>query len=233
MTGVQTCALPISAEACSLARSWARLTDTSLVRLRLTAERDTVYTGRWWLSPVSRGWRELRWPKIAAFPVFGQVVRVDDIAGGSGAVTALRAGLQKSRGRAVLVPLGIGADCAMLPWLDRSAAWIPARVPSVAIAVPRAPMYWVDGMPTFDVFAPDEPYPHSKGSAYDTPREAKAPWLPVGEYWELLNRVPPPTLTGRERDAALASLRAWVASRPGIADRFPANAMLRALESDP
>ena len=215
------------AEACSLLRTWDWMTDTSLVRMRLTAERDTVYAGRWWLHPESRRWFEFRSPSTALTRVYGQAVRVDDIAGSSGAMAALRAGLAKSGGRAVVVVIGWAPCGDAMPW-HKSAQWMPSRQPFLLIAHARDREQWIDGKPTFDVVGWEDPYPLN-ARRDDATRGAKGPVLSIAEYWDLLNRVPPRSLTGREREIALARLRAWVASQPSMADRFPANLILKDL----
>ena len=194
----------------------------------LRAERDTIPAGPWWRSPASSGRSEFaRSPTTALRATYGQLARVERVAGNRSLAREVRTGLTVSSNRVVLIPVGYGADCRSLPWRS-SAAWIPPGEPSLLIARPRSRSQWIKGIPTFDVSAFHEPYPHAAFLKYEVPDATKGEWLSVAEYWELLERLP---IDGPEvlRDLRLGKVRVWIAADSTRAQRFPANAILSAI----
>lgn len=161
--------------------------------------------------------------------IFGHVVRVERVTGAS--AEEIESALRDSRREAVLVPWVHDDACFPAEW-GRD-AWSP-KEPGAYIADLRKREFWVNALPTFDIFyAWDQPYPQQRffSDEIESARpKNQAEALSPAEYLEFHAALPLIDDYDRAPDDALRHLREWSASHSALANRWPAKAMLSVTE---
>ena len=163
-------------------------------------------------------------PTPVGRPIHGQVVSVERL--DSAADPALVAAVRRAGGRVVLVPWDYGPDCSPIPW-GRSARWLADSARGLFAAVPRDPVHWAGGVPTFDVtpvFIPYTGRPMGRTGAGPA-----AAWLAPEELFELLATLPTDEEVAERLDDAFAPFREWMAAHPALAEREPVQAIVRGM----
>lgn len=156
-----------------------------------------------------------------ARPLYGQVVAVEQIG------EPWRQSLPNQVSRVVLVPWDYDASCNPVPW-TRSAKWQPLGTRGVYHAALRSSEYWVDGLPTLDVFAPEfAPYPSGPGYRWEREQARREGSLTFHEldaehYLDLVERLPTADGLGEDAIGAATPMWAWVAEHPDLASAWPA-----------
>jgi hypothetical protein len=192
-------------------------------RIVATALPDTVLAGPGDARPSRHGGH---WGAGAARPVYGQLVRIDTLAGEE--ATAVRAAFARTGAReAVVVPWDYDASCETTYW-SRSARWVEPGLTGFYTVRARPQAQWIDGRPTFDAFnAALEPYPHGpyfQAGHRGTDTLGTHPSLTPTEMFSLHEALPAHGAPGDS--ASLEPLRRWVAAHPEAAHRYPARWIL-------
>lgn len=195
--------------------------DESLTYLLGTAKPDTVHSGAGSVA-VSSG--PGHWSRGTRGPVYGQVVQVQRFGGADSASIARAFHVLGSRD-VVLVPWDYDAACRPTRW-GRSAVWSPVGREGAYTVTPRAEEGWVEGRPTFDVYAADlEPYPHGlffQRGYRGTDRLRTEPSLTAEEYYELHRAIPTAEQARRDPVAAERVLSQWEQEHSGAREKYPA-----------
>jgi hypothetical protein len=173
------------------------------------------------------------WSRPSARPpesstAFGQLVRVTRFLDG----TATRSADLPASGfeMAVLVPWGLSAGCGTTGWGGASHLWVRSSEPAFVNASLRPRSAWANGIPTFDVYvAYEEPFPHepwlSANHVVEPPRD-RGQILTADEYFQLYTALPTFEDWERGPHESRVRIRAWLASRPALASKYPASALL-------
>ena len=195
-----------------------------------TARSDTMLAGPGTLHPTGLGGHA---GDGRPRPVYGQLVRIDTVAGGH-ADDVRRALGRFSERDVLLVPWDYDPGCETTYW-NRSARWVEPGLVSFYEARLRPDSLWVGGRPTLDVFyGSTKPYPHNPSFRADygyTEEERSRASLTVHERFTFQEVLPvyehgPSSTPDSLRDQPL---RRWVAANPELAKRYPADRAIAAV----
>ena len=231
-TGAVLVVMPLSiltdhAPRCSLIDGpYARVPE--LTYLLGVALPDTIHAGRGATRPSSHGGH---WGRGARRKVYGQLIRVDTLAGAGAHSVQQALGVLGSR-TVVIVPWDYDPGCQPTYW-SRSARWVEPGAPGFYKLQLRIEDQWVNDIPTFDAFMADrEPYPlgpyyrapYGPGDALDGRRALNAQEM-FSFYLAM------PTFSERQRRSpiALERLERWAAQNPDAARKHPAEQYLKAV----
>jgi hypothetical protein len=184
-----------------------------------TALADTVLAGPGNLRPsdLSGNWRRVTEPAV-----YGQVVRVDSLAG-AGDSTVRRA-LDQRHPTVVVVPWDYDAACQPI-YRNGSAQWATPGLSGFYRLALRPPASWAGGRPTFNAFiATIQPYPHGsflQAGYRGSDALRYRPSLTEREMFSFYAVLP--TFDVRGDSASLEPLRRWVAEHPELAVKYPAD----------
>ena len=208
---------PAKLTACSFIPFSSMLGDQSVLLLG-TALPDTVHAGAGGVNYVSHGGHSGPGRERS---IYGQLLQVHRIGGPGGEHIAA------NTGRVILVPWDYDASCKPVPW-TQSARWAPTEVVAFYNPTLRDSVHWVNGIPTFDVRAPElQGYPHRAPLPPFADRPATTDtMLTAAQLFELYEALPVYSDL-RQRDyAALDELRAWLAAHADLARFYPARRLL-------
>lgn len=209
--------LPTKLMACSFMPFSSMLADHSILLLG-TALPDTVHAGA---GRVEYALQPGHSEPAGERSIYGQLLQVQRI-GGPGSRR-----IAENTDRVILVPWDYDASCKPVPW-TQSARWAPTEAVAFYNPTLRDSVHWVNGIPTFDVRAPElQGYPHRAPLPPFADRPAATDtMLTAAQLFELYEALPAHTDL-RQRDyAALDELRAWVAAHPDLARFYPARRLL-------
>jgi hypothetical protein len=182
------------------------------------ATADTLLTGPGAVSYGSGGGHYGRTDRRA---IYGQVVRVDQL---GGPATRL---LPQGTREVVVVPWDYDAACQPLAW-GRSAQWVPPGTRGFYIASLRAPEHWVAGKPTFDLHNPGHlPYTGTERIREMGRDTAVSTLLSPDQVFDFYQALPTADEVAKRKAEALGMLRRWVQAHPDLAQRPPAEMLLR------
>jgi hypothetical protein len=200
--------------------------DTAVTYLVGAAVPDTAPAGLGATRPSEAGGH---WGAGRARAVFGQVIRVDRLAGADSAVLE-RAFMRLDAREVVVVPWDYGPDCRAVVW-GRSFRWVETAAPGFYRLRPRPESEWTTGRPVLDAFRADlEPYPHGiffQRGYRGTHAVRTGPALTPAEYFSLYSALPPSSVASERPQAARAILDAWERTHPDLAAKYPATAALQ------
>ena len=204
---------------------FATFRDPAVTHFTGTAAPDTVRAGAGRMGPSGqRG----HWGKGAPREIFGQIIRVDRVAGADSA--RLEQAFSKLGAReVVVVPWAFSANCSVLGW-GRSFRWVTTTAAGFYRAYARPESDWLDGRPVLDaVRAILEPYPHGvffERGYRGTSAVRTGPALTPLEYLEFYSALPSIADAEDRPEWALAILDAWEKTHPDVAAKYPASATL-------
>jgi hypothetical protein len=201
---------PADAGACSTGRIlWAR----APLFVLATARPDTVRAGP---GPVRYTVPAPRDPAS----IHGQLFRLDRV--GGDVPPELARARAEGRTEAVLVPYG--AECRDVWRWTESARWVAPGTQTMADAQLRPRAQWIGGRPTFDVEPGHDAYP--RGYERYHREDDDTPALTSAQLFELTEALP--TFDEAERAPfAYRRVLRWASTHPRLAQRFPANIILR------
>lgn len=155
--------------------------------------------------------------------IYGQFVQVERF-GGPG--NTLRA---EADSIVVVVPWDYDATCRPTPWA-RSVQFAGVRKRGFFRPRLRAVDDWVDGIPTFDAFAPQfEAFPNAlDGDLRRTMRRGRG-ILSADELFDLHTLVPSYEQLAESHWAAAEPLMAWARANPDRVEAYPADRIVRDL----
>lgn len=191
--------------------------DSAATYLVATAAADT--------SPVPSGGpaADLAWvPAEHRRNPAGQRMRVGHLRG----VDSLRLEqtFRRNGDRVVLVvPWSYGPSCEPW-WWSESARWAPVGSPATYRLRLREPEEWGGAIPVLDALVADlQPYPFG----ILAPRAPDTTAMTPEQYADLMVALPTARDAEVRRDAALASIDAWVRANPELARLYPAVHVVR------
>lgn len=217
LAALLTAITPDLVQACSLS-PFPMTRDPSGVYFIGTALGDTVAVGQ---GSVKLGEGSGHYGNGTARPFYGQVVAVEQIG------EPWRNSLPNQVSRMVLVPWDYDAACHPVPW-TLSTRWVSPGTRGVYHAALRSKEYWVDGIPTLDVFAPEfAPYPSGPGYRWEREQARREDSLTFHEldaehYLDLVGRLPSAAGLSKDAVGAATPVREWVAEHPDLAGAWPA-----------
>ena len=151
---------------------------------------------------------------------FGQLADVARVAG-AGADRVSAAGGEN--GPIVLVPWGFDEGCRPIGWTG-SWSWATPNVEGFYRGLLRAPEAWIDGRPTFDVYAavwegfPDSPWRHPMSNGRSL--------LTASQLFDLYGRLPTAEAIAIRPYGAVSALVSWRREAGDLAERYPARTLL-------
>lgn len=205
--------------------------DTAATYFVGVAASDTVPAGPGAMQPHESGGH---WGKGRAREIFGQVIRVDRLAGADSARLE-RAFTKLGAREVVVVPWDYRSDCRVVFW-GRSFRWVTSTTPGFYRTYARRESEWVNGRPVLDAQRADlEPYPHAvffERGYRGTGAVRTGPALTPLEYFAFYSALPS-TMDARERPQfARAILDLWEEAHPHLAAKYPASSTLRFARSN-
>lgn len=165
-------------------------------------------------------------------PVYGQLVRVDTL-GGIQASDIRDAFIANANHEVLLVPWDYDPSCGPTYW-SRSARWVDTNLSGFYTVTPRSQRSWINGIPTFDVFAAGlEPYPHGaffRAGYRGTDALRTSPSLTPREIFDLYEVLPIHQEVERRDSTAFARVAQWARNNPDLAAKYPATNILQLLD---
>lgn len=127
----------------------------------------------------------------------------------------------------VVVPWSFGPGCAEEGW--QTPEWVtPGDTVAFLLVPTRAPAQAGRGTrPVFDVLGWHQPYPVGDLIPFwQRTRGPSPPWLPTGEFYELLTLLPSEAVLETRSGRALEAVEAWLGASPERVSAFPVREML-------
>jgi hypothetical protein len=151
---------------------------------------------------------------------FGQLADVARVAGAGADRVPVTGG---DNGPIVLVPWGFDEGCHPIGWTG-SWSWAAPNVEGFYRGRLRPPEAWIDGRPTFDVYAavwegfPDSPWRHPLSNGRSL--------LTASQLFELYGRLPTAEAITIRPYGAVSALVSWRREAGELAERYPARTLL-------
>ena len=182
-----------------------------------SARADTVFAGP---GPVEYRIEGGHFGSARDRAIYGQLIGVERF-GGPG--NTLRA---DSDSLVVVVPWDYDASCATTTW-TRSARFIPRRKRGFFRPTLRPVEHWVEGLPTFDAFAPQfQSYPSGLDNRIDWSIRQEEGILSADELHELHEHLPTTEQLEESDWGAAEPLMAWARGHPDRTTMYPARQLV-------